>query len=171
MDKGLYSVLAGTAGLTVAALLALLLTFVRKPGDARPAARWRLVRIAALAVVLQSIHFVEELITGFYERFPALLGLRPWSAAFFVAFNLFWLVVEGLALVGLRLKLRAAFFPAWFLGLASVVNGVAHPLFSAMAGSYFPGLWSSPLVGVAGVLLLRDLVAFTQVSNDPLRAV
>ena len=29
-------------------------------------------------------------------------------------------------------------------------------------GRYFPDLWSSPLVGVAGVLLLRHLVRFTR---------
>jgi len=48
-------------------------------------------------------------------------------------------------------------FSIWFLAIASAVNGVAHPVLSLVSGGYFPGLWSSPLVGVAGVFLLRAL--------------
>jgi hypothetical protein len=45
-------------------------------------------------------------------------------------------------------------FPLWFLGIACALNGLAHPLLALRSGGYFPGLITSPLVGVAGVLLL-----------------
>jgi len=57
--------------------------------------------------------------------------------------------------------MRAALFPLWFLAIASLANGVAHPLLSVQAGRYFPGLFTSPLVGVAGLALLRQMALAT----------
>lgn len=162
MHEALYSVLVGTAGLSLAALMALLLTVTRSVGDPDPLARRSLVRLIALAILLQSLHFTEELLTGFHMRFPEMLGLRPWSITFFVGFNLFWIAVWGGSLAGVHRQLRAALFPLWFLGIACAANGIAHPLFSVVERGYFPGLWSSPLVGIAGFLLLRGLAAFTR---------
>jgi len=39
---------------------------------------------------------------------------------------------------------------------------VAHPALSVFTQGYFPGLVTSPLVGVLGVLLLRRLHAVTR---------
>lgn len=53
----------------------------------------------------------------------------------------------------------------WFLGIAGVVNGVAHPALAQLAlraGSYFPGLITSPLIGGLGLTLLRRLTSITQ---------
>lgn len=55
----------------------------------------------------------------------------------------------------------AALFPLWFLGIAGVANGVAHPALSIRTGGYFPGLVTAPLVGIAGALLIRRLLAVT----------
>jgi hypothetical protein len=55
-----------------------------------------------------------------------------------------------------------ALFPIWFLGIASTLNGIVHPLLSAVKQGYFPALWTSPFVGVAGALLVRRLVLFTE---------
>ena len=52
---------------------------------------------------------------------------------------------------------RAAFFPLWFLGLAAVGNGLAHPAFALLSGGYFPGLWTALPAGIAGFFLLRHL--------------
>jgi hypothetical protein len=41
-------------------------------------------------------------------------------------------------------------------------NGVAHPLLSMRTGGYFPGLVTSLLVGVIGILLLRRLALITE---------
>ena len=167
MNEALYSILVGTAGLSVAAVMALLLTLTRKAGDSDPILQRRLMHLTALTIVLQGLHFAEEWVTGFYKHFPELLGLRSWSVVFFVSFNLFWLVVWVLSAIGLRGPVQAAFFPIWFLGIGCIANGLAHPLFSLVEGGYFPGLWTSPLVGVAGILLLRALALYTQ--KAPLR--
>ncbi len=57
-----------------------------------------------------------------------------------------------------------AFFPVWFFAIAAIVNGVAHPLPAVAARGYFPGLITSPVVGVVGVLLWLRLVAVTRSS-------
>jgi hypothetical protein len=45
------------------------------------------------------------------------------------------------------------------------ILGVAHPSFSVLAGGYFPGLVTSPVVGVLGGLLLRRLLSVTDAVN------
>ena len=167
MNEDLFSILVGTAGLSVAALVALLLTFARKAGHANPAAQRHVMRLTTISIVLQSLHFTEELLTGFYERFPEMLGLRPWSVTFFVWFNVFWIAVWVLSLLGLHRQVRAAFFPLWFLAIAGVANGVSHPLFSVVERAYFPGLWTSVAVGIVGFLLLRGLSLLTRVEESP----
>lgn len=119
------------------------------------------VRIAVVAILSQAAHFTEELLTGFHERFPALFGLVPMSLGFFMSFNVAWLGIWSLSGWGLAAQRRAALFLLWFLGIGCTLNGVAHPALSVLAGGYFPGVVSSPVVGVLGVLLLRRLLVVT----------
>ena len=119
------------------------------------------MRAAIIAVLVQGAHFAEELATGFHRRFPEVLGFEPWPVAFFVPFNLLWLAVWSLSIWGLAARQWTALFPLWFLGIASVANALAHPLLSFRAGAYFPGLVSSPFVGIAGAVLLAHLVRVT----------
>jgi hypothetical protein len=113
------------------------------------------------AIILQAGHFVEESMTGFPRRFPQVIGLAPWPARFFFWFNLFWLATWVVSCWGLLARRRAALFPLWFLAIACVANGVAHPALALRTGEYFPGLFTSPVVGIAGVLLLKRLIAVT----------
>jgi len=161
MNEELRSILLGTAGLSVAAVVALGLTLARGGVVADKTELRATVRLAFVAVLLQAAHFAEEWTTGFHRRFPELLGLSPWSTRFFVTFNLAWLAIWLLSLWGLSARRQAALFPLWFLGLGCVANGLAHPLFALRAGGYFPGLVTSPLVGLAGLLLLRRLFQLT----------
>jgi len=158
----LRSILLGTAGLSLAALGALALTLLRGGPRASRAELRAAARLAAVVVLLQAAHFAEELVTGFHRRFPEALGLVPWPAAFFVPFNLFWLLIWVLACPRLAAGSRLALAALWFLGLAALANGVAHPLLAARAGVYFPGLVSAPLLGVVGLLLLRRLASVTR---------
>ncbi len=167
MNEELRSVLFGTAGLDVAAGVAVLLTLARGRITHSPRELRAAVRLAVVATLLQSAHFAEELATGFPQRFPELLGLTPWSQSFFLSFNAFWLAVFCLSCRGLAARRRLALFPLWFLGIACLANGVAHPWFAARTGGYFPGLFSSPLVGVVGVLLLRRLFLVTKERHPP----
>ena len=161
MTEELRSILLGTAGLSAGAVIALLLTLARGRPQACQTQLRAAVRLGLVALLFQTAHFAEELATGFHRRFPELLGLTPWSERFFVGFNLFWLAIWTLSLWGLAARRWTAMFPLWFLGIGAVANGVAHPAFSARTAGYFPGLVTSPLVGIAGVLLLRQLFAAT----------
>lgn len=119
-------------------------------------------RIAAsttlgLATAIQSTHFAEEWATGFNVRFPALLGLDPMPLWFFVPFNLAWIAIWVVSVPHLRLSRKPAFFAAWFLAIGGILNGVAHPMMAIASGGYFPGLVTSPIIGLAGVILWRRL--------------
>ncbi|MGH3056358.1 MAG: HXXEE domain-containing protein [Gaiellaceae bacterium] len=157
MSDALRSILTGTAGLDVAAVVALVLTLRRALRATPP----RFLLIGWIALGLQGLHFVEEWLTGFEVRFPLLLGLNPWPAAFFVSFNLAWLAIWAIALLMVR-RFRIALFPLWFLAIAAIANGIAHPLASLGMRGYFPGMVTAPLLGVAGVLLFSRLMASTQ---------
>src|SRR5262249_12070583 len=137
------SILLGTLGLSVAALVALVLTITRAAPSTQPKLRHGVFRIGAIAVVLHAAHSMEELSTGFYVRFPALLGLQTWPVSFFVAFNLFCMAAWTLSLVGLQAYPRLSVFPIWFLAIGSVLNGIGHVLLAAVERGYFPGLWTA----------------------------
>lgn len=156
MSSQAASILLGTAGLTVAALVALSLSTSR----GMPAAVVAPVqRLTLLGVVIHGGHFAEEYVTGFYRRFPELLGLVSWPASFFVGFNVAWMTIWLCCIPALRRFPRAAGLPVWFLAIASAANGVVHPLLALATGGYFPGLWTSPLTGLLGLVLLRTLLA------------
>jgi len=161
MNENLRSILVGTAGLSVAAVAALLLTLLRPPTGDRTS-RERTAAIFLLGLAVQSLHFMEEFVTGFEQRFPALLDLPAWSERFFVAFNLFWISLWILSAVGLQRGYRAALFPVWFFAIAAVANGVAHPVLAVIAKGYFPGLITSPVLGVLGVWLWLRLLALSR---------
>ena len=129
MSEELRSILLGTAGLSVAGVIALFLALARGGVQAGEAELRAAVRLGGVAVLFQAAHFAEELATGFHLRFPALLGLSPWSLRFFVTFNLFWLVVWGLSLWGLRARWRAALFPLWFLASVALRTALLTLLF------------------------------------------
>lgn len=160
MIASLLSEVVGTAGLSAAAVVALWLTYARVPSASVD--RRRSVSLAvAVCVPLEFVHFVEEYVTQFYDRFPRLLGLSPWSVTFFLVFNLSWFIVWMFSAIGIRAGIRAAFFPIWFLAIAMMMNGIAHPLLALWMGRYFSGLVTSPFVGVAGLWLWRRLVTAT----------
>ena len=162
MNETLRSELVGTAGLSAAALASLLLTLGRTPVLANRIERRSTILVYGALVLMQALHAAEEYATGFDTAFPSVLGLAPWPSGFFLAFNLTWLAVWITSANGLRAAHAAAFFPAWFLAIAAIANGVAHPLLALRAGGYFPGLVTSPLLAVGGILLWRRLMAITE---------
>lgn len=167
MTAELRSILIGTAGLSACGLIALLLTLARATPSANSPEASQVKKIAAAGIMLHSVHFIEEWQTGFHVRFPTLLGLAPWTSAFFLSHNLFFIGVWILSLAVLRAQTHLALFPLWFLAIASTANGIAHPLFSGVVADYFPGLLTSPLVGICGVLLMRALFMFTRLNMSP----
>jgi hypothetical protein len=148
--------------LALMAAVALWLTISRGGVTGSDPAVRQAVQIAAIAIVAQAGHFIEESLAGFPERLPAAFGLAPISPPLFVSFNLAWLGIWALSAWGLAQRRQIALFPLWFLGIAGVANGLAHPLLALNAGDYFPGLATSPLVAAAGVLLLIRLSRVTE---------
>ena len=155
------SALIGTAGLSLIACVALFLAWSRRPQTAHPDAERRTIGLFVVGIFLQCAHFAEEYATGFYRLFPTALGLTPWSARFFIAFNLTWLGIWAWAAFAVRTRSRAAYSAIWFFALAAVLNGVAHPLLAIRAGGYFPGLLTAPLLGVVGGWLFVRLLDIT----------
>ena len=155
----MLSLLPSVFVLGLAALAALLLSLSRWSPPENVAERLAAARALALAVAAQGAHFAEETATGLHERLGALLGLPGIPLSQFVVFNVIWLGIWVASVPGLRSARAFAFFAAWFFAIAGMFNGVAHPLLAIADGGYFPGLVSSPLVGLAGVWLwlrLRD---------------
>lgn len=109
------------------------------------------------AIAVQTLHFAEEAATGFHVRFPALFGLEPMTFYGFFAFNLGWIVLWIASVPGLGFGRTGARFTAWFLCLTALANGLAHPAFALIERGYFPGLLTSPLLGLAGYVLYRRL--------------
>ena len=118
-------------------------------------------RLVLLASGAQLLHFLEEAIFELNVRLPQAFGLPAMSFSFFLTINIAALVVW------LWGALQRTFNPVvittfWFLGLASVFNLLAHPTMAIRSGGYFPGLVTSPLVGVMGLLLTRRLWTATK---------
>jgi hypothetical protein len=118
MNENLRSILTGTAALWLGAAIALLLTILRGPVDGDLAGREQTARLFLLGLAVQSLHFMEEFVTHFPERFPALLGLPPWSESFFVTFNLIWLRLTSKEATG-WLSSRCGFLPLRLLPTGS----------------------------------------------------
>jgi hypothetical protein len=161
MNQSVQSELVGTAGLSLAAIAAVLLTVLRVPVAARADERRRTTTVFVVGVLFQALHFAEEYSTRFFDRFPPVLGQSPWSPTFFVIFNLCWIGIWICAASGLHAGYRSAFFPVWFFAIAAIANSIAHPLLSLRVGGYFPGLLTSPILGAVGILLWSRLMAAT----------
>jgi hypothetical protein len=155
------SLLPSAVVLGLVAWVAAVLARRRPSPPGREAERRSAARVLAVATAVQAVHFAEEAATGFHERFPALVGLPPMSFALFVGFNVAWLAIWVASVPGVGAGRRIAFFPAWFLALAGVLNGVAHPSFAVLVGGYFPGLATSPFIAAAAGWLATRLLAAT----------
>lgn len=150
----MLSLLPSLVVLGLAALVALVLTRSRRSPPERETEHESAARALAIATAIQALHFSEEAITGFHDRLGATLGTPGMPFSLFVAFNLAWLGIWIVSVPGLRRGGAFPFFAAWFLAIAGMFNGIAHPLLAVAAGGeYFPGLLTSPLIAAAGVLL------------------
>jgi len=154
--------------LGLAALVSLILVQTRHSPPGKLAERTMAARALLIATGIQGVHFTEEVVTGFHESLPALFGLPAMSFSLFLAFNLVWLGIWFASVPALKSAYRFAFFAAWFLAIAGLVNGFAHPLLAIAANEYFPGLASSPFIFGASVWLwikLRNASLPKGVSN------
>jgi hypothetical protein len=156
----MVSLLPSALILGAVALVAVSLS--RRPSPAlRTVERGAASRALAVTTALQGAHFAEEAIAGFPERLGSVFGLPAMPLAVFIAFNVVWLGIWAASVPGVRSGRRPALFAAWFLALAGMLNGVAHPLLALRSTSYFPGLWTAPVVAVAALWLWARLIRAT----------
>ncbi|MAE70566.1 MAG: hypothetical protein CME06_08875 [Gemmatimonadetes bacterium] len=158
----MLSLLPSLFVLAPTALAAQLLVLTRRSPAENVAERVAAARALALAVGIQGVHFGEETATGLHERLPALFGLPGMPLSLFVILNLIWLGIWIASIPGLRSARPAAYFAAWFLAIAGMINGIAHPLLAITSGGYFPGLVSSPFIGAASVRVWTRLLKATR---------
>jgi hypothetical protein len=119
-----------------------------------PAGR-RIVPVLIAAVIVQCVHFGEELWSGFYRAFPLVMGGGAWSERQFVVFNAVWLAVFVAAIFGVAHGWRPAYVVTLFLAVGGGIgNGLGHLALAIQAGGYFPGLYTAPVVLVVGIMLL-----------------
>ncbi len=128
--------------------------------------RTALVNLFLIGIAIQCIHLLEEYLTGFHRLLPPRVGLDPLSDQYFVTLNIVWIAVWLLAAVGLTWRYRIVECLIWFFALMMCFNGLAHPVLAVWAGGYFPGLVSSPLAGIAGVLLLMRLLRLSSTGAE-----
>lgn len=164
MDEEVRSMLLAPAGLYLPLVAALVLTLLRTPSSRRVGDRTDLIRIFLIGVAVQCAHFGEEYLTSIHTLFPPLFGLASVPARFFVGFNVFFIMLWLVCSYGVKQGLRAAYFPVWFFGLAMCLNGIIHPLLAVWVGGYFPGLLTSPVAGVMGVLVTKKLIQSTELA-------
>lgn len=157
----MWSVIPSVIVLGTVAIVAAGLARYRSSPVKATAERVAASTVLGIATAIQGAHFAEEWTTGFHVRFPALLGLDPMPLSFFVPFNLAWIAIWITSVPFLRRGSKAAFFAAWFLAIGGILNGVAHPMMAITSGGYFPGLITSPFIGIAGVFLWKRLQAAT----------
>jgi hypothetical protein len=79
-----------------------------------------------------------------------------------VTFNCVWIAIWVLSAIGLHYNFRLSYFPIWLLAVAGIGNLIAHPLLAILNMGYFPGLFTSPLVGIIGVVLSVRLYQLTE---------
>jgi hypothetical protein len=158
MSEQLKSILIGLSGLYLALIISLFLTIYKSPIEMEKGKRDNLVNFFMFGIAVQCFHFMEEFITGFHIKFPEFLGLTPWPGEFFVSFNIFWIAVWIVSVIGFRHNYRAAYFPLWFFITGMILNLIAHPLLALANNGYFPGLFTSPLVGIMGIILLNKMI-------------
>lgn len=163
----MQSLIPSALALGLAALAAVFLAARRRSPPGATAERSAAAGVLALAVVIQSAHFLEEALTGFPGRLGDLFGLPGMPLWFFVGFNVLWIGIWIASVRGIRSGRAVAFFAAWFLAIAGMINGIAHPLMAVAGGGYFPGLVSSPLIAGVCVWLWVRLLRATRTGAMP----
>jgi uncharacterized protein with HXXEE motif len=127
-------------------------------------------RLFAALIGAQLLHSVEEYFTGLYDVFPPArfisglftsdlrLGFAVFNAAL-VALGV-WCYVRQV-----RPNRPGASGWAWFWAVLEMANGVGHLALAAIAGSYYPGSATAPLLLALATLLAYRLVRVQSRSN------
>ena len=155
------SLMPSLVALSFPALAAIVLTAIRPHIRMDRVARSRFLIVLGLTIIGQFFHFVEELLSELYVELPSMFGFPPVSESFFMRANLAFLAIWVVALFALRRGIVIGLLPLWFLGWAELLNLFLHPVLALWTGGYFPGVVTAPIVGVLGILSLKELFGVT----------
>jgi hypothetical protein len=110
----------------------------------------RVSTVILMSIIALAIHLVEEIKTGFRQRFP--LGEMP--RAVFVGFNIL-IYTFGFTTFFLSLSDAVLALPlTWIWAIAMLLNGIGHVGAMLFIRQYFPGGMTAPVLTlVAGHLI------------------
>lgn len=92
-----------------------------------------------VSLLVQIIHSIEELVTGFHKKWY-LFKMPFWIFFLFeIVFSSFWIVVWLWSDFPNRLRFQTFFLILMF------VNGVQHLVWAAVTRKYVPGLITAPI--------------------------
>ena len=109
-------------------------------------------------VVLQVAHSIEEYVGRLWESFPPAMFLTGLVSADretgFIILNSA-LILFGIWCVAVPVRRGWAAAPAlmWFWVVIQTINGVGHPMWSAVQRSYTPGVITAPLLLATALML------------------
>jgi len=155
------SLIPTMTALAAPAAAAVILTAVRPRLPPHVRESRRLLLVVGLTICAQALHFAEELLTELYVAFPTTFGFPAAEQSVFVWANITALVVWVAALIAVRQGIVIALLPLWFLGFAGLLNLFLHPYLAFRTGGYYPGVVTAPLVGVLGIMTIRELTRVT----------
>lgn len=113
----------------------------------------------ALLVACQAAHSVEEATFGLYDWLPFIRWIDAWrpgaALVLFVALNTLF-VAFGCWCYVARVRPHAANAGAYVMlfVVIEILNGIVHPTWSLIAGTYVPGTATAPLLLVVALTLL-----------------
>lgn len=113
-----------------------------------------------IALGWQFLHFNEEFLTEFYEKFPVLYGGEPYSVQKFVSINMASYFVFTVSCILIYTKqLRFLILPVLFYIIYGAIgNAIAHTWWAIWLKGYFPGFYTGLVYWFLGIIVLGSLI-------------
>ncbi|MDH8679036.1 HXXEE domain-containing protein [Fusibacter bizertensis] len=120
----------------------------------------KMIQLYLIMLSVQFVHFAEEYVTGFAEKFPLLYGGVPYSDNMFVIINMvsYFIFTITAMLVLTRNNYRVMTPMLFFIVYGAMGNAIAHTVWSIYLAGYFPGLYTAQLYWIVGPLMLNKVI-------------
>ena len=121
------------------------------------------IRIGFLVLILaQTAHSLEETWFGFYHFLPPFQALAVAPGLDLLAFAVVNVAIVSFGFWCYLARVRPAAPTAralvWGWTIVELANGVGHPLWALLAGSYIPGTITAPLLLITSAFLATRLM-------------
>lgn len=111
-----------------------------------------------LGIGFQFVHFAEEHVFGFDEKFGPLFGGNAYDHNLFVSFNMFAYLLFILGAIAFYKNFKPFMFVAMFFIVYGMIgNAIGHIMYGAMVKGYFPGIFTSFLNLLIAPKLIQSL--------------